>query len=175
MSRIAKKPVIIPEGVMVDIIDFTVVITGPKGTMKIAINDNINVFKEDNRIVFIPQSENANAVAGTVRMLVNNMVIGVTQGFEKKLLLVGVGYKAQINDKFLNLSLGYSHIIKFPIPDGINIETPSQTEVILKGTDKRLVGQIAAKIRGFRSPEPYKGKGIRYENEIIVKKEGKKK
>lgn len=177
MSRVAKKPVVIPVGVEVNIGGFDIKIKGPKGVVQLEIEPGIEIKKESNQILFVPKEgfENADAVAGTTRSIVNNMVAGVVKGFERKLILIGVGFKAQAQGKVLNLSLGFSHPIKFSIPAGIIIETPSQTEIVVKGVDKHLVGQVAAQIRGFRSPEPYKGKGIRYEGEVVVQKEGKKK
>jgi large subunit ribosomal protein L6 len=177
VSRVAKKPVIIPGGVEININGNNVKVKGPKGTVQLNVALDVGIKKEDNAILFVPKTnlEIANATAGTTRALLSNMVVGVTKGFERKLILIGVGFKAQIQGKFLNLSLGFSHPIKFKIPDGIVMETPSQTEIIIKGADKRLVGQVAAEIRAFRPPEPYKGKGVRYEGEVVVQKEGKKK
>ena len=177
MSRVAKKPIIIPHGVEISISGSNIKIKGAKGTIQIDIREDITVKKEDNTISFVPKegAPIADAIAGTTRALINNMVLGVTKGFERKLMLIGVGFKAQAQGKVLNLALGFSHPIKFQVPAGIVIETPSQTEVIIKGIDKHLVGQVAAKIRSFRPPEPYKGKGVRYEGEVIVQKEGKKK
>ncbi|EKE01906.1 MAG: hypothetical protein ACD_21C00025G0017 [uncultured bacterium] len=177
MSRVAKKPIVIPAGVEVSISGSEIKIKGPKGTMQLHSLEIVSVKKENNEIVFAPKDgvENADALAGTIRALVKNIVDGVTKGFERKLILIGVGFKAQAQGKVLNLSLGFSHPIKFPVPTGITIETPSQTEIVVKGIDRHLVGQVAAKIRAFRPPEPYKGKGVRYENEVVVKKEGKKK
>jgi large subunit ribosomal protein L6 len=170
MSRVAKKPVIIPAGVEVNITGSSLKIKGPKGEVQLT-------FQEENTILFLPKAgvENADALAGTTRALVSNMVIGVTKGFERKLILIGVGFKAQLQGKILNLALGFSHPIKFQIPAGITIEAPSQTEIIIKGADKHLVGQVAAEIRAFRPPEPYKGKGVRLDGEVVVQKEGKKK
>ena len=177
MSRVAKKPIVIPAGVEVNINGPEVKIKGPKGSMQLHAQTAVNIKKENNEIVFLIKKdiENAGAVSGTTRALVDNMVVGVTKGFERKLVLIGVGFKAQIQGKVLNLSLGFSHPIKFPVPVGITIETPSQTEITVKGIDRHLVGKVAAKIRSFRPPEPYKGKGVRYEGEVIVQKEGKKK
>lgn len=177
MSRVANKPIIIPTGVEVNIHGAEVKIKGPKGNMQLNSQDKVAIKKGDDSIVFMSKEgiENADAIAGTIKALVKNMVIGVTKGFERKLILIGVGFKAQVQDKVLNLSLGFSHPIKFSIPVGLTVETPSQTEIIIKGLDKQFVGQMAAKIRALRPPEPYKGKGIRYEGEVIVKKEGKKK
>ena len=177
MSRVAKKPIVIPTGVEINIDNLKITVKGPKGTMQIDSLDMVNVKKENDQVIFVTNEEieNADMIAGTTRALVGNMIIGVTKGFERKLLLVGVGFKAQVQGKVLNLALGFSHPIKFFIPVGITIEAPTQTEILVKGIDKYLVGQVAAKIRAFRPPEPYKGKGVRYDGEIIVKKEGKKK
>jgi len=177
MSRVAKNPVIIPAGVEVSINGFDIKIKGPKGTTQLTTQDSTSVKNENDKLFFVPKEgiEDADAVAGTTRALVSNMITGVTKGFERKLILIGVGFKAQAQGKVLNLSLGFSHPIKVSVPDGITIETPSQTEIVVKGTNKHAVGQIAAEIRAFRSPEPYKGKGVRYEGEVVVKKEGKKK
>lgn len=177
MSRVAKKPVIIPQGVEVNISESNIKIKGPKGVIQLTVQKSVSLQREDDKILFIPQVgfEAADAIAGTTRVLVGNMVIGVTKGFERKMLLIGVGFKAQVQGKLLNLSLGFSHAVKFPIPEGITIETPGVTEIIVRGVDKRLVGQVAAEIRLFRAPEPYKGKGVRYEGEVVVQKEGKKK
>ncbi|MDR1012439.1 MAG: 50S ribosomal protein L6 [Coxiellaceae bacterium] len=177
MSRTAKKPVVIPGGVEISINDNNIRVKGPKGVLQLNVATDILIKRSDNEISFVPQAnfEIANAIVGTSRALLSNMVIGVTEGFERKLVLIGVGFKAQVQDKFLNLSLGFSHPVKIKIPDGIVMETPTQTEIIIRGADKCLVGQIAAEIRGFRSPEPYKGKGVRYDGEVIIQKEGKKK
>lgn len=177
MSRVAKKPVIIPAGVEINIGSHIIKAKGPKGTFEMPIPSGVSIKKDDNKLVFAPEPniESADAIAGTVRSIVSNMVTGVAKSFERKLILIGVGFKAQAQGKVLNLSLGFSHPIKFQIPTGITIETPSQTEVVVKGADKHLVGQVAAEIRAFRSPEPYKGKGVRYEGEVVIQKEGKKK
>lgn len=177
MSRVAKKPIVIPAGVEVNINESEVKVKGPKGSMQVHTQAAVTVKKNNNEIAFAVNKdmENASAIAGTTSALIKNMVFGVTKGFERKLILIGVGFKAQVQGKFLNLSIGFSHPIKFAIPTGITIDTPSQTEVIVKGIDRHLVGQVAAKIRAFRPPEPYKGKGIRYDGEVIVQKEGKKK
>lgn len=177
MSRVAKKPIIIPAGVEVNISGSDIKIKGPKGTVQVTIRGEVDIKKEDKIILCVPKEggENSEAIAGTTRALLNNMVVGVSTGFERKLILIGVGFKAQAQGKVLNLALGFSHPVKFQIPTGITIETPSQTEIIIKGADKHLVGQVAAEIRAFRSPEPYKGKGVRYEGEVVVQKEGKKK
>jgi large subunit ribosomal protein L6 len=177
MSRATKKPITIPAGVEVNINGSEINVKGTKGVMQLHSQDMVGVKKENDEIVFMPKEEieNSTAMTGTIRALVKNMVTGVTEGFERKLILVGVGFKAQAQGKILNLSLGFSHPVKFPIPTGITIEIPSQTEIVIKGIDRQLVGQVAAKIRAFRPPEPYKGKGVKYDGEVIVRKEGKKK
>ena len=175
MSRVAKKPIVIPAGVEINIAGSELKVKGPKGSAQFDIDKTVSVVQEGEQLLCSPLNDDADALAGTTRALVKNMIDGVTTGFTRKLLLVGVGFKAQSQGNILNLIIGFSHPIKFNIPEGITIETPSQTEVIIKGTDKRLVGQVAAEIRAFRPPEPYKGKGIRYEGEVIVQKEGKKK
>jgi large subunit ribosomal protein L6 len=177
VSRVAKNPLLIPSGVEVDIKEQHVKVKGAKGAMEYDVHHYVSVAKEDKLVRFTPKEglENAHAIAGTVRALVKNMIEGVVKGFERKLNLVGVGYRAQVQGKTLNLSLGFSHPIQFSIPQGITIETPSQTEIIVRGADRRVVGQVAAQIRGFRPPEPYKGKGVMYDGEVIVRKEGKKK
>lgn len=177
MSRVANNPITIPNGVEVKLDNQQVSVKGAKGAMEHRIHDAVGMKIEDNVITFEMREgfDNAKALAGTTRALVNNMVFGVSQGFEKKLTLIGVGYRAQVQGKNLNLTLGYSHPIDFPIPEGLQIETPSQTEIIIRGSDKQMVGQAAAKIRGYRPPEPYKGKGVRYTDEHVVRKEAKKK
>lgn len=177
MSRVAKKPIVIPAGVEISIQGSEIDVKGPKGSMKLQYQSSIGLKQDNNEIVFTPDLtiDNADALAGTTRALLANMVVGVTNGFMRKLILVGVGYKAQAQGSILNLNLGFSHPVKFDIPAGITIETPVQTEIVIKGIDRHLVGQVAAKIRAFRPPEPYKGKGIKYDGEVIVKKEGKKK
>lgn len=177
MSRVAKKPIAIPSGVEANVSGSIVKIKGSKGALQMDLHDGLEIKKEENQLSVVPLkgSEVSVAVMGTTRALMNNIIEGVSKGFERKLVLIGVGFKAQVQGKVLNLALGFSHPIKFKIPEGITIETPSQTEVIIKGIDKQLVGQVAAKIRAFRPPEPYKGKGVRYEGEVVVQKEGKKK
>lgn len=177
MSRVAKQPIAIPAGVEIAINGQGISVKGPKGNLQWSVNDAVEVQRADNVLQFAPRngSIEADALAGTTRALVANMVKGVTQGFERKLELVGVGYRAQAQGKMLNLTLGFSHPVNFPVPEGITIETPSQTEIIIKGADKQLVGQVAAKIRGYRPPEPYKGKGVKYSDEVIIRKEAKKK
>lgn len=177
MSRVANSPVSVPAGVEVNIASGAINVKGAKGALTHNIAEAVEVLKDDSELKFSPREgyENADALAGTTRALVNNMVTGVSQGFEKKLQLVGVGYRAQAQGKTLNLTLGFSHPVNFPVPEGITIETPSQTEIVVKGVDKQQVGQIAANIRSLRPPEPYKGKGVRYADEHIVRKEAKKK
>jgi len=177
MSRVAKNPVQLPSGVEVKIDGQAIKVKGAKGEMTHEIHASVDVKQEDNVLTFAPRNggKESDALAGTTRALLNNMVVGVTQGFEKKLTLVGVGYRAQAQGKVLNLSLGFSHPVEYPIPEGVSIETPSQTEVVVKGVDKQLVGQVAANIRAYRPPEPYKGKGVRYSDEHVVRKEAKKK
>ena len=177
MSRVAKSPVSIPSGVQVSISGSVITVKGAKGSLTHTITPAVEVITKDTQVLFEPREgkANADALAGTTRALVNNMVNGVNQEFEKKLQLVGVGYRAQAQGKVLNLTLGFSHPVAFPVPQGITIETPSQTEVVVKGIDKQLVGQVAANIRSLRPPEPYKGKGVRYADEQIVRKEAKKK
>ena len=176
MSRIAKNPIVLPNNVDVNIAGNTVTVKGKKGEMTYAVPELITVTREENVLKFAANSTSkvARAIAGTTRAMVQNIVTGVSVGFEKKLTILGVGYRAAVQSKVLNLTLGYSHPVNFPIPDGITIETPSQTEIIVKGIDKQKVGQVAANIRAYRAPEPYKGKGVRYLNEHIVRKEAKK-
>lgn len=177
MSRVAKNPISLPSGVEVNLSGQVLKIKGPKGELSHVTHDAVEVKQNDKVLSFAPRNaeQTADALAGTTRALVMNMVTGVTKGFEKKLSLVGVGYRAQAQGKVLNLTLGFSHPVDFRIPEGITIETPSQTEVVIRGLNKQLVGQVAADIRGFRPPEPYKGKGIRYVDEQIIRKEAKKK
>lgn len=176
MSRIAKNPIVLPKNVEVNISGNTVTVKGKKGEMTYAVPELIAVTKEENVLKFAAKStsKTARAIAGTTRAMVQNIVTGVSVGFEKKLTIMGVGYRAAVQSKVLNLTLGYSHPVNFQIPDGITIETPSQTEITVKGIDKQKVGQVAANIRAYRAPEPYKGKGVRYLNEHIVRKEAKK-
>ena len=177
MSKIAKEPVELPQGVELSRNGTTVAIKGVKGLLSMELNSEIELIQEEKLLTVKPRSGSrfATAISGTTRALLANMVKGVTDGFEKKLELVGIGYRANCEGKKLNMTLGFSHPVTFNIPEGITIETPSQTEVVVKGTDKQLVGQVAAEIRRFRPPEPYKGKGIRYSDEQIVIKEAKKK
>ena len=177
MSRIAKAPVTLPAGVEVKISDAQITVKGKQGSLDLDLHASVAVKQEDNVITFAPQGgdKGANALAGTFRSLVNNMVTGVSQGFEKKLILQGVGYRAKASGKTLNLSLGFSHPVDYELPEGVKAETPSQTEIVIKGVDKQQVGQVAAEIRGYRPPEPYKGKGVRYADEHVRRKEAKKK
>jgi len=176
MSRIGKAPITVPSGVDVSIAGRTVTVQGPKGTLARDIPGEIVVRKEDTTIfVERPNDERQNrALHGLSRTLVSNMVVGVTEGFTKELEIVGVGYRAQAKGTILSLTLGFSHPVDFPVPDGITIETPSQTEILVKGVDKQKVGQVAANIRAYRRPEPYKGKGVKYAGEKILRKEAKK-
>ncbi len=177
MSRVAKNPVVVPKGVTVDIDDDLVTVTGPKGKLEHRLHPSVRLVAEAGtlRIELNSTDKIARAMSGTTRALVNNMVVGVDRGFEKKLTLIGVGYRAQVQGKTLNLQLGFSHPVSYAVPDGIQIETPSQTEIVVKGTDKQQVGRVAAEIRAYRPPEPYKGKGVRYADEEVVRKEAKKK
>ena len=177
MSRVGKMPVDIPQDVDVAIKEDQISVKGKGGTLNLALNALVNVVNKDGKLGFQPadESRSANAMSGTVRQLVNNMVIGVTKGFEKKLVLVGVGYKAQAQGVKLNLQVGYSHPVDKLMPEGITVATPTPTEIVIKGADRQRVGQVAAEIRAVRPPEPYKGKGIRYVDEKIVIKETKKK
>ena len=177
MSRIAKYPVPLPKGVEVNLAGGQISVKGPLGTVARAADPNVEVKKEGESIVFkaLGNSNHANAMSGTVRALVANMVTGVTKGFEKKLALVGVGYRAQAQGDKLNLTLGFSHPVVHAMPQGVKVETPTQTEILLKGMDRQLVGQVAAEVRAYRSPEPYKGKGVRYTGEQVTIKETKKK
>jgi large subunit ribosomal protein L6 len=177
MSRIAKKPVELPNGVELKEVGGELSVKGPKGELSLKLNSEVSLKVEDNVVTFEPKSGSrfATAVTGTTRSLVNNMVVGVSNGFERKLELVGVGYRAKAQGNKLNLSLGFSHPVDYEVPEGITVETPSQTEVVVKGIDKQQVGQVAAEIRRYRPPEPYKGKGVRYADERVVLKEAKKK
>ncbi|MGI9304220.1 MAG: 50S ribosomal protein L6 [Gammaproteobacteria bacterium] len=175
MSRISSKPVELPKGVEVNINGQTVAVKGPKGASELSLHSTVEVSQADSVLSFKPGVGGSVAMAGTMRSLVNNMVTGVSSGFERRLLLVGVGYRAQAQGNKLNLTLGFSHPIEYPVPEGVTVETPSQTEIIVKGIDKQKVGQVAAEVRAFRPPEPYKGKGVKYADERIVRKEAKKK
>ena len=177
MSRVGKKPVAIPAGVTAKVEGQNVAVKGGKGELSFVVPDDVDVKFEDNAISVNPRSQTkrARAMWGMSRSMVNNIVVGVTQGFEKKLEITGVGYKAAVAGKNLQLSLGYSHDVIYPIPEGVTIVTPAPTRITIAGNDKRQVGQVAAEIRDFRGPEPYKGKGVKYEGEFIFRKEGKKK
>ena len=177
MSRIANAPVSIPKGVDVTVTGGSVLVKGPRGSLRQVLPGSVTLTQNEGELQFATGKEVPGAVAmtGTLRALVNNMVKGVSEGFERRLNLVGVGYRAQMQGNELNLSLGFSHPVSFAVPEGVTIETPSQTEIVVKGTDKQQVGQVAAKIRAYRPPEPYKGKGVKYADEHIVRKEAKKK
>lgn len=177
MSRIANYPVIVPDKVEVSLNHDGISVKGPLGTLDQKLSSRVKIERIENRLEFKvnDNSRQANALSGTVRAIVANMVSGVTKGFEKKLTLVGVGYRAQAQGDKINLTLGFSHPVVHQLPQGIKAETPTQTEILIKGTDKQLVGQVAAEVRRYRSPEPYKGKGVRYSDERIVLKETKKK
>jgi len=178
MSRIAKAPVSIPSGVSVEITGQEIKVKGSKGHLSWVVHPLVNVTEDGGKLSVSPVAEDSKegwAMAGTTRALVNNMVNGCSAGFEKKMNLIGVGYRAQAKGKTLNLSLGFSHPIDYPVPEGIQIATPSPTEIIVSGADKQQVGQVAAEIRAFRPPEPYKGKGVRYADEHVLRKEAKKK
>jgi len=177
MSRIAKNPVVLPSGVSLNQSGGELSVKGAKGTLQLKLHESIKVEQEDGTVKVVPLKERPEdrAMAGTFRSLINNMVIGVNEGFSKTLKLVGVGYRAQIKGSNLSMNLGFSHPIEYPMPAGISITAPSQTEVIVSGSDKQQVGQVAAEIRAFRPPEPYKGKGVRYADEHVLRKEAKKK
>lgn len=184
MSRIANQPVVIPSGVTVQLEEGNILVKGSKGELHSSINPFVSIVIENNCVLVSsntlikPKKEErhlAASITGTTRALIQNMVIGVQQGFEKKLQLIGVGYRAQVQGNVLNLSLGFSHPVNFSIPEGIKIETPEQAVILVKGIDKQLVGQVSANIRSYRPPEPYKGKGVRYSDEIVRRKESKKK
>jgi large subunit ribosomal protein L6 len=177
MSRIAKNPVIVPANVEVTIGAEEITVKGPLGTLKQKTSANVSVVKDGNQVqcAAVGDSIQANAMSGTMRAVLANMVQGVSQGFERKLTLVGVGYRAQAKGDVLGLTLGFSHPVEHKMPAGVKVETPSQTEIVLKGADKQQVGQVAAEIRAYRAPEPYKGKGVRYADEVVSLKETKKK
>ncbi len=177
MSRVAKSPIPVPAGVDVNIAAGGITVKGAKGTMQMSIHDFVSIKQGDGSLQVAPKNETKEqwAMAGTYRALINNMVVGVSTGFQKKLQLVGVGYRAQVKGKTLTLSLGFSHPVDFDVPEGITIETPSQTEIIVSGFDRQKVGQVAAVIRSYRPPEPYKGKGVRYVDEYVARKDAKKK
>ena len=174
MSRIAKAPIELPSGVEIKVKGSEVKVKGPKGNLELRLHANVSVEKNEENFVVKPASNSDTPMAGTFRSLVNNIVIGVSNGFEKKLKLVGVGYRAQVQGNKLTLALGFSHPVEYVAPEGITIEAPSQTEIVITGCDKQKVGQVASEIRAFRPPEPYKGKGVRYSDERVVRKEAKK-
>jgi large subunit ribosomal protein L6 len=177
MSRIAKAPVNIPVGVDIKLVGNNFTVKGSNGLLTYEINSAVSLEITDNVISvhWNQEDKKATAQAGTARAIVSNMITGVSAGFEKKLTLIGVGYRAQAKGNILNLALGFSHPVDFEVPVGITVETPTQTEIIIKGSDKQLVGEVAAKIRAYRPPEPYKGKGVRYSDEHVARKEAKKK
>lgn len=177
MSRIANVPIELPKGVEATLSVSQISIKGSKGNLNLVLNESVTIKQEGDtlKVSAKDESRQARALAGTFRSLVNNMVIGVTEGYQKKLELQGVGYRAKSQGKSVNLTIGYSHPINYKLPEGITVETPSQTEIVISGADKQKVGQVAAEIRKFRPPEPYKGKGIRYANEHVYRKDAKKK
>ncbi len=177
MSRVAKNPITLPSGVDLNLNGSELTVKGSKGTMKLDLHPYVTLKNENGVVTVAPVKEDREqwAMAGTFRALVGNMVTGVSTGFQKKLQLIGVGYRAQAKGKVLNLNLGFSHPVDYPVPEGITIETPSQTEIVVSGCDKQRVGQVSAEIRAFRPPEPYKGKGVRYADEHVARKEAKKK
>ena len=174
MSRVAKKPINLPKGVELNVGSDTITVKGPKGSLNLAKPVGVEVKVENGAVALSANDANTVPMAGTTRAILANMIQGVAEGFTRKLELVGVGYRAAMQGKDLNLSLGFSHPVLFSTPEGITIATPSQTEILISGTDKQRVGEVAAKIRGYRPPEPYKGKGIRYSGETIIMKEAKK-
>jgi large subunit ribosomal protein L6 len=177
MSRVAKAPVTIPSGVDISLDNQLVTVKSSKATLTHNLNDSVVVSQQDSQLTFVPQAGATDgwAQAGTARALLNNMIKGVTEGFEKKLQLIGVGYRAAVKGNSINLTLGFSHPVEYMLPEGVTAESPSQTELVIKGADKQLVGQVAANIRAYRRPEPYKGKGVRYAGENVRRKEAKKK
>ena len=177
MSRVAKNPIVLPAGVEVTLAANEVSVKGPLGTLKQALSGNVTVEQVGEKLQCSATNDSmqANAMSGTVRALIANMILGVSKGFERKLTLVGVGYRAQAAGETLNLTLGFSHPVSYKMPKGVKVETPTQTDIVLKGSDKQQVGQVAAEIRAFREPEPYKGKGVRYADEVVLLKETKKK
>jgi len=177
MSRVANDPVSIPGGVTVDLKGQDIAVKGGNGSLNMVIHSDVEVAEAEGKLTFAARSgsKQARALSGTTRALVNNMVVGVSQGFERKLQLLGVGYRAKASGKTVNLTLGFSHPIDYQLPEGVTAETPSQTEIVLKSSNKQLLGQVAAEIRAFRPPEPYKGKGVRYADERVFRKEAKKK
>jgi large subunit ribosomal protein L6 len=175
MSRVAKQPIELPKGVEFKDNDGEITVKGPKGALSMQLQVGVAQDEQNLQVAAKSEAKNVVAMAGTTRALIANMAKGVSDGFERKLQLVGVGYRAQVQGQNLNLTLGFSHPVTYPLPEGISIETPSQTEIVIKGIDKQRVGQVAAEIRQYRPPEPYKGKGVRYADERVVIKEAKKK
>ena len=177
MSRVANNPVTVPDDVEVRVGDGEIAVKGSRGSLQLALTGDVTVERSDGVLTFAAAREDrrARAMAGTVRSLVNNMVVGVSQGFERRLQLSGVGYRAQAKGRTVTLQLGFSHPVEYTLPDGVDAETPTQTEIVVRGVDKQAVGQVAAEIRAFRPPEPYKGKGVRYATERVRRKEAKKK
>jgi large subunit ribosomal protein L6 len=175
MSRVANNPVVLPSGVEVKVNGQDITVKGGKGSLELSLNEGVQVSQDDNVLTFAYDNDKLKAMAGTSRALLNNMVKGVSEGWEKKLVLNGVGYRAKATGKSVNLTVGLSHPVDYKLPEGVTAESPSQTEVVVKGIDKQAVGQAAAEIRSFRPPEPYKGKGIRYADEYVRRKEAKKK
>ena len=177
MSRVAKNPVVVPAGVEVTLAADKISVKGPLGSLTQVLKSDVSVVREGDKLLCkaVGESAQSNAMSGTMRALLANMVSGVSKGFERKLTLVGVGYRAQAAGDTLNLTLGFSHPVVFPLPPGVTVATPSQTEIVLTGADKQQVGQVAAEIRAYRQPEPYKGKGVRYADEVVLLKETKKK
>ncbi|MCZ7566442.1 MAG: 50S ribosomal protein L6 [Burkholderiales bacterium] len=177
MSRVGKNPITLPKGVEVTLAGGVLSVKGPLGTLSQALSRHVEVRQENGQLLFEPAagSDEGNAMSGTLRAITANMVAGVTKGFERKLNLVGVGYRAQAQGDKLNLSLGFSHPVVHQMPTGVKVETPTQTEIVIKGLDKQQVGQVAAEVRAYRPPEPYKGKGVRYSDEVVTLKETKKK
>ena len=174
MSRVAKDPIKLPSGVDINISGSQLNVKGPKGNLELVLHPGVSLNETDGEYMVIPDGDKNFAMAGTFRALVNNMVVGVSFGFQKKLQLVGVGYRAQLQGNNLNIALGFSHPVVYNAPEGITLETPTQTEIIISGCDKQKVGQVAAEIRSYRPPEPYKGKGVRYSDERVARKEAKK-
>lgn len=178
MSRVASNPIVLPKGVEITVSGQQVQVKGGKGNMSLAVHESVAILQNDSQLTFAGKKEGdkqGDALAGTMRALVNNMVTGVSAGHERRLQLQGVGYRAQAQGKKVNLQLGFSHPIEYDLPEGVVAETPSQTEIIISGADKQLIGQVCAEIRAFRPPEPYKGKGVRYADEYVRRKEAKKK
>lgn len=177
MSRIGKKPVVIPQGVEVNLNGQILAAKGPKGELAVTLSEYVSVAQNDDGVTVTPidKTQTARSFWGLSRSLVQNIVTGVSEGFSRKLMLQGVGYRAQVQGTTLKLSLGFSHDVDFPVPEGIKVECPSQTEIVITGIDKQKVGQVASEIRSYRPPEPYKGKGVRYDGEYVFRKEGKKK